>query len=1287
MKRFTTILFFFITINNLFSQIKINVWEKSTKTGKTINNKTKTKSLQKTFISSTPDGQEVIYDQILTEPIKVSTSSGKNFFYKPISYRSRKNFSVVTYSEVNGWTGFYENSVGDFWSMSTTKISKDKIKPDYSENLISESDIVIDNKKNLEIENSQVPPIARTWTNDQFYNPLIPINKTCLLYYEVSRTLYLKFPNSDAALNYVNNLFLGVKTLYSREGVYFKLNKIHLSDVPVSPLPYDFWAIADLDKFKNNILNNIPTNPESHFKQLLCFTNTGFGGNIRNGVAYIGHNNGDGFRYPINGGLPLDRLISVVDLKNNNQLDPLTGDPTDLLTFKEPIVISAHELGHNFGCQHTHWCGWKNDQNQMVGRLDSCDIAQTGFSNNPNCGNVNYTLWSKTPSVMSYCSFYSSNTIGLPYFVDGKNTGGQMTNGFTKYPRQVVRASLYSATQIPFDESTVFPTVTTNPNVSNPQNTSVTVSGEVLESGDSPIVNAGVCWSITNLEPTKEDEYKLAEMGTGFSIGAFDVNIINLLAGQTYHIRAFATNLAGTSYGDVITYTTGPSSLPSIEIDIDLNTMTNSSIFAIGKNINTGGGAITQKGFCWDIFPNNPDINSPNVLNMGTNSNDFSSTISNLSGSTTYNLKSYVINSAGIGYSDPKTFTTFSNVVTFKPLTTLAGSSRARFRTGILSDGGSQIIQKGFCWSINEGPEITDNVSLSGSVLEDYTYIAENLLPNTLYHVRAYLTNANGTFYSQEMTIMTRPATILTTLPASGITVTSFNAYMSLQRTETIPQSGILISPTNPEPTLTSYFKIYTLNPPNPPINEVAHIFNNLNPKTKYYVRSFVKDVFGLYYYGNVIEVKTFGSPDVLTLDLTYNPPSSAVGGGDVVSDNGFPVTSRGLVWTSFFDTPSLPSGTEMYASVDGTGTGTFNTNLTNLLPNKTYKVKAYAINSIGISYGELKTFTTQSLITTPTLATNNATFITSSSAISGGLISSTGGSPVISKGVCWSTSSGPTIDLPTKTNDGDGTFLGYSSSITNLEPLQTYHVRAYATNSVGTAYGNEITFTTTGPPYPTVKTLSGIATSSTSISVSSNVINQGNGPVTQRGVIWSVDQFDLTIDLDTKTSNGSGVGQFYSYIDNLSPNTTYYLRSYAINNFGVGYGDILTEITPQNSNGDCSISNITVSQESTLQGPKWFCRFSLNSNCQNYKVEVSKYASNPTNNPNLQPSSTYVINNSNPLIPLISDVNQGFVKLVMKPQPSPNTTLGSWFSLNIKCNGSCINNEVTKYYFYIPPP
>jgi len=120
-----------------------------------------------------------------------------------------------------------------------------------------------------------------------------------------------------------------------------------------------------------------------------------------------------------------------------------------------------------------------------------------------------------------------------------------------------------------------------------------------------------------------------------------------------------------------------------------------------------------------------------------------------------------------------------------------------------------------------------------------------------------------------------------------------------------------------------------------------------------------------------------------------------------------------------------------------------------------TYHIRAYATNSVGTAYGDDITFLT---LTIPTINTTVASLITGTTATTGGNITSDGGFTVSARGVCWSTTVNPTISN-SKTNDGTGTGV-FSSNITGLNPGTTYHIRAYATNSTGTAYGSDINFT-----------------------------------------------------------------------------------------------------------------------------------------------------------------------------------------------------------------------------------
>jgi uncharacterized protein (TIGR02145 family) len=183
---------------------------------------------------------------------------------------------------------------------------------------------------------------------------------------------------------------------------------------------------------------------------------------------------------------------------------------------------------------------------------------------------------------------------------------------------------------------------------------------------------------------------------------------------------------------------------------------------------------------------------------------------------------------------------------------------------------------------------------------------------------------------------------------------------------------------------------------------------------------------------------------------------SSAQSGGTVTDDGGGTVSSRGIVW-SISSTPTLENNEGQ--TTDGSGSGSFISNLTALSPGTTYNVRAYATNEAGTAYGQVEIFETE--IDFATLTTTAITAITVDSAQSGGTVTDDGSGTVSSRGIVWSTSSTPTLENNEgQTTDGSGSG-SFVSNLTALSPGTTYNVRAYATNEAGTAYGQVEIFET----------------------------------------------------------------------------------------------------------------------------------------------------------------------------------------------------------------------------------
>ena len=256
----------------------------------------------------------------------------------------------------------------------------------------------------------------------------------------------------------------------------------------------------------------------------------------------------------------------------------------------------------------------------------------------------------------------------------------------------------------------------------------------------------------------------------------------------------------------------------------------------------------------------------------------------------------------------------------------------------------------------------------------------------------------------------------------------------------------------------------------------------------------------------------------VKTTAITNITSTSANLSGNVLDTGATAVTERGVVYAT-----TVNPTTANTKVIVGSGLGAFSQNVTGLLPSTTYHVRAYAINSVGTSYGADSVFTTLSAIA-PTVSTGSTTSIGITNATLSGNVTDSGTNAVTERGVVYATTINPTT-ANNKIAIGSG--LGsFSQNVTGLLPSTTYHVRAYAINSVGTSYGADSVFTTL--PAPTVaNVITGNVTniSNTSATVSGNVIADGGASVTERGIVMATTANPTTV--NTKVTIGSGLGNF----------------------------------------------------------------------------------------------------------------------------------------------------------------
>jgi hypothetical protein len=411
----------------------------------------------------------------------------------------------------------------------------------------------------------------------------------------------------------------------------------------------------------------------------------------------------------------------------------------------------------------------------------------------------------------------------------------------------------------------------------------------------------------------------------------------------------------------------------------------------------------------------------------------------------------------------------------------------------VISDGGATILARGISYGINPNPttsnsNITFNETNNNKIFGQFSAGLYNLLPAKKYYVRSFATNNAGTAYGAEKSFTTYAYPSLSTKSITGIraTISGNPYYMQMSSggivssnggievvkvgmiydTTTIDTTSIArYYPTTPNSTSYHGSFLSTTSLTNFSIDVLG-----LRPNKKYYTRAIAFNNFDEIGYGQELTFTTTSVPVISTTKLATSITNmTAVSGGEVISDNGAPITYRGVVWsrtgtpTFAFDFPPK------YAISTGT-VGDFSVTLGGLTASSNYTIRSFATNVNGTVYGPSQTFTTLA----PTLPTINE--ITIDSINSYGAYGKVGfgadGGANSQGGVCFSTSPNPTIADRTSmtsliTSDSGpvsraGATIFFSA--TNLSRDSVYYIRGFQKNSVGTVYTEQKNFTITAP-------------------------------------------------------------------------------------------------------------------------------------------------------------------------------------------------------------------------------
>ena len=517
---------------------------------------------------------------------------------------------------------------------------------------------------------------------------------------------------------------------------------------------------------------------------------------------------------------------------------------------------------------------------------------------------------------------------------------------------------------------------------------------------------------------TNDAEYPVLERGFLFAdneplVGAveypvrsgseiFHYTISNLQIATRYYYQAYAQTAMGITYGDVLHFDTY-AELPEVQT-LDVTAITRTAATCGGTVTSTGGEDETSRGICWSTAPN-PTISDSHTAD-GTGAGNFTSRITGLSANTTYYVRAYATNSAGTAYGEQRTFTTLSAF--FCGIDVMTDYDGNVYNT-------VEIGQQ--CW-MKENLRTThfaDGTEIPIGTEELSDTIAYRYIPVSDYTFQVPFLD-----YNYNWAAMMHGATSSNTNPSGvqGICPPGWHVPSKAEFMQLISYVGSQ--------------------------NHYVCGDNNIS-------QALASTMWDLYLASTMWDLYEGGKP----CSPGYNPQLN--------NKTGFSALPSGseFIWAQFAASFwSVTNGVVCGDFPDSTSTSSsivlniYNGNtMLNNITHAGYCFVRCLLDDAGVN---------EDIAVLPVVTTMTVGDITSTSASGSGFVVASGGTNITTRGFCWNTAPNPTVsDSHTSDGNSTGGFTGY---MTGLTPGTTYYVRAYATNSVGTAYGEQKTFTTTHP-------------------------------------------------------------------------------------------------------------------------------------------------------------------------------------------------------------------------------
>ena len=723
------------------------------------------------------------------------------------------------------------------------------------------------------------------------------------------------------------------------------------------------------------------------------------------------------------------------------------------------------------------------------------------------------------------------------------------------------------------------------PSLSIAEATEVTESGAtltatILDNGGYEPTVRGFAYAmyVENAgDPTLDDNTKLV-------IGdKFEITLSDLAANTTYIVRPYATNDAGTGYGESVKFTTSQQKIPMV-IANGSGSLANKPVEVVayeavcmGAVTEDHGFTVTEYGFCYSTESRQPTIESSQHIKAQDGAKGFSATLKGLTASTKYYMRAYAKSEKGVGYSATVEFTTDKEQVVSLTQATVTDrtSSSVTITAQMAYESFSTIKEKGICYGQTANPSV-DGTKISDSSTEHkVTATITGLKEGDTYHARAYAITRDGTFYSGDIAFTTETTYAPSVSKPSVYDKTETGAKVRASiRTNgglEVTAKGICYSSTNAKPTLEDLVAIST-----EADNSILVSLSDLQGGVTYYVRSYATNAKGTGYSEEVEQFTTtkHTEPTLNGLNVMNikddNAEASAsianIGGeGETIEERGFVVSTSGDPTIDGYNTTKFVSSSTEDA---------FSTKLTGLRYNTLYYIRAYAVNKVGTGYSKTLSFETGSS-ERATLGELKCTKTEAHSLSFSFEVTSTGGADLTSQGFKWRKSG------ESEYTNVSGKLTGntVTGTITGLTENTGYYVYGYVENKNGETSTGYNTFNTAklppgegdnptpgdddGTKKPTVGYTNVSEIYATTAWLSANIESDGKLTITEKGFLWMVDDgTELTTGNGTKIIVTSGSTSMRHKLTGLTGKTRYRVRAYAINAKGISYGSERTFTT-----------------------------------------------------------------------------------------------------------------------------